>query len=77
MGEGLRRPMKVILIATLLLTSTVVLISGTPSAVACTPPNCPGFGGCHLNKPSIYTDTSGQVPQVYVAVDPRLIECYY
>lgn len=69
--------MKAILIASLLLVSTVTLVATAPTAAACTPPNCPGWGGCQLNKPDIYTDTSGTIPQVYVALDPRLIECYY
>jgi hypothetical protein len=34
-----------------------------PAASACVPPNCPGFGGCHVRHDFL---ESG-----------RLIECYY
>jgi hypothetical protein len=39
---------------------------GAQSASACTPPNCPGFGACHVNQAWTPDGSHG-----------KPIECYY
>ena len=62
-----------ILIAAILLVSTFTLVATAPSASACTPPNCPGFGGCHLTKPTYDVDPESAT----VTLTPPHMECYY
>ena len=68
--------MKTVLLATLSLAfAGVALVAASDEAAACTPPNCPGFGACHVETERAYlSDPVGPVGYVDV---PSGIECYY
>jgi hypothetical protein len=49
---------RLILAAAVAASGTVGLLGATTPASACTPPNCPGFGGCHVNPDWVKDPTS-------------------
>lgn len=59
--------MKLVLLVALSLCAVGVTVAASPTASACTPPNCPGFGDCHVTWEWISDD---------VRV-PTGVECYY
>jgi hypothetical protein len=59
-----------LLLATLLLGSTVALIAVAPTGSACTPPNCGGYT-CHIRYREIYLDMDHSIRV------PSGIDCYY
>ena len=52
-----------------------VTIAVVPTAAACTPPHCPGFGACHVTWEEIYlSDPIGPIESLRT---PTGFECYY
>lgn len=53
----------------------VTLVASAGEAAACNPPNCPGFGACHVTYDRIVlSDPIGPVGHVD---HPSGYECYY
>lgn len=68
--------MRALLLVTLSLAfAGVTLVATADEAAACTPPNCPGWGACHVTWERVYlSDPVGPVGHVDA---PSGYECYY
>jgi hypothetical protein len=58
---------RIVLAAAVAASASFGMLAGTAPASACVPPNCPGFGTCHVNPDWAKDPTS----------TTRIIECYY
>lgn len=63
--------MRLALLVVASLAFSTVVIAAAPSASACIPPNCPGFGKCTINEDGWRFDPSRPLDT------PKPIECYY
>lgn len=67
--------MRTALLLVACLAFATVGLSVTPVASACNPPNCPGFGACHVTYEYVYlSDPVGPIDSVRY---PNGFECYY
>lgn len=65
--------MKLVVLVALSLCLTTVALAATPSAAACRPPSCPGWGGCRVDGGDLYVD----MENLGVYGSAPHFECYY